>query len=63
VVEIEVALARWVRKQQRGHRCDPRGVQAQLIELEAGQAIGAARYERATGRLTHRNGSRGRLWP
>jgi len=32
-----------------------------LIELEAGQAIGAARYERAESRLTHRNGSRGRL--
>lgn len=25
----------------------------ELIELEAGQAIGAARYERADGRLTH----------
>ena len=33
----------------------------QLIELEADQAIGAARYERTDGRTTHRNGSRGRL--
>jgi len=33
----------------------------ELIELEAAGAIGAARYERAEGRLTHRNGSRGRL--
>jgi putative transposase len=33
----------------------------ELIELEAHQAIGAARYERAENRLTHRNGSRGRL--
>ena len=33
----------------------------ELIELEADQAIGAARYERAERRLTHRNGSRGRL--
>lgn len=34
----------------------------ELIELEAGrQAIGAARYERAENRLTHRNGSRGQL--
>jgi len=33
----------------------------QLIELEADQAIGAARYERSDGRTTHRNGSRGRL--
>jgi transposase-like protein len=33
----------------------------ELIELEAHQAIGAGRYERADGRLAHRNGSRGRL--
>lgn len=33
----------------------------ELIELEAAGAIGAARYERAAGRLTHRNGFRGRL--
>ncbi len=33
----------------------------QLIELEADQAIGAARYERTDGRTTHRNGTRGRL--
>ena len=33
----------------------------QLIELEADQAIGAARYERSDGRTTHRNGSRNRL--
>jgi putative transposase len=33
----------------------------ELIELEATQVIGAARYERADGRVTHRNGSRTRL--
>ncbi len=33
----------------------------QLIELEADQAIGAGRYERSEARMTHRNGSRGRL--
>ena len=33
----------------------------ELIELEATQVIGAARYERADGRTTHRNGSRSRL--
>lgn len=33
----------------------------QLIELEADQAIGAARYERTDVRTTHRNGSRSRL--
>jgi transposase-like protein len=33
----------------------------ELIELEAAQAIGAGRYERTDERMTHRNGSRGRL--
>src|SRR5712691_7348601 len=33
----------------------------ELIELEASQTIGAARYERTDERTTHRNGSRGRL--
>jgi transposase-like protein len=33
----------------------------QLIELEAAQAIGAARYERTGERTTHRNGSRERV--
>jgi transposase-like protein len=33
----------------------------ELIELEASQAIGAARYERSEARTTHRNGSRARL--
>ena len=32
-----------------------------LIDLEATQVIGAARYERADSRSTHRNGSRSRL--
>ena len=32
-----------------------------LIDLEATQAIGAARYERTESRTTHRNGSRDRL--
>jgi len=32
-----------------------------LIELEAGQVIGAGRYERSEDRTTHRNGSRSRL--
>jgi putative transposase len=32
-----------------------------LIEAEADQAIGAARYERTETRTTHRNGGRGRL--
>jgi len=33
----------------------------ELIELEASQVIGAARYERSEDRMTHRNGSRSRL--
>jgi putative transposase len=33
----------------------------ELIELEASQVIGAARYERTDARTTHRNGSRTRL--
>lgn len=33
----------------------------ELTELEAAQKIGAARYERAEGRLTQRNGARERL--
>jgi putative transposase len=33
----------------------------ELIELEASEAIGAARYERTDERTTHRNGSRSRL--
>ncbi len=33
----------------------------ELIELEATQVIGAARYERADGRTTYRNGSRSSL--
>lgn len=33
----------------------------ELIDLEASQAIGAARYERTDARTTHRNGSRTRL--
>ena len=33
----------------------------ELIEAEAAQAIGAARYERTDERVTHRNGSRSRL--
>jgi len=33
----------------------------ELIELEAAQTIGAARYERTDERTTHRNGSRSRL--
>jgi putative transposase len=33
----------------------------ELIEVEAAQAIGAARYERTDERVTHRNGSRSRL--
>src|SRR3970040_2788736 len=33
----------------------------ELIELEAAQAIGAARYERTDERTTHRNGVRSRL--
>jgi transposase-like protein len=36
-------------------------VAQELIELEATQAIGAARYERSDARTTHRNGSRTRL--
>ena len=33
----------------------------QLIELEAADAIGADRWERTAGRLTHRNGYRDRV--
>jgi transposase-like protein len=36
-------------------------VAQELIELEASQVIGAARYERTDERSTHRNGSRPRL--
>jgi putative transposase len=36
-------------------------VAQELIELEASQVIGAARYERTDERTTHRNGSRSRL--
>jgi transposase-like protein len=36
-------------------------VAQELIEHEASEAIGAARYERTEARLTHRNGSRTRL--
>lgn len=36
-------------------------VAQELIELEATQAIGAARYERTDDRTTHRNGSRTRM--
>jgi transposase-like protein len=36
-------------------------VAQELIELEATQVVGAARYERTTERTTHRNGSRSRL--
>src|SRR5438552_18538516 len=32
-----------------------------LIELDANEAIGAARYERTETRTTHRNGTRSRL--
>ncbi len=32
-----------------------------LIDLEANEVIGAARYERSDARTTHRNGSRSRL--
>jgi transposase-like protein len=38
-----------------------RMVAQELIELEASQTIGAARYERTDERTTHRNGSRPRL--
>lgn len=38
-----------------------RMVAQQLIELEASETIGAARYERTDARTTHRNGSRTRL--
>ena len=36
-------------------------VMQELIEVEATEQIGAARYERADSRVTERNGSRGRL--
>ena len=36
-------------------------VAQELIELEASEAVGAARYERSEGRTTHRNGSRSRV--
>ena len=38
-----------------------RMVLQELIETEAAQVIGAARYERAPGRTTERNGSRPKL--
>lgn len=36
-------------------------VAQELIEHEVSEAIGAARYERTEGRLTHRNGARSRI--
>ena len=46
-IDLVRDLARWV-------------VQA-LIDAEAAESIGAGRYERADGRVTHRNGSRPRV--
>ena len=38
-----------------------RMVMQELVEVDAAEAIGAARYERSEGRTTHRNGSRSKL--
>lgn len=67
MTDITMALMELLRKHELGIDSDflREGVQIMmqmLIELEAGQQIGAGRYERKPERVTYRNGHRSRLW-
>ena len=67
MTELTMALMELLRKHETDIDSDflREGVQIMmqmLIELEAGQQIGAGRYERKPERVTHRNGYRTRLW-
>ena len=67
MTDITMALMELLRKHETDVDIDflREGVQImmqKLIELEAGQQIGAGRYERKPERVTHRNGYRTRLW-
>ena len=67
MTDITMALMELLRKHELGIDSDflREGVQIMmqmLIELEAGQQIGAGRYERNPERVTYRNGYRTRLW-
>jgi len=67
MTDITMALMELLGKHELGIDSDflREGVQIMmqmLIELEAGQQIGAGRYERKPERVTHRNGHRSRLW-
>ncbi len=41
--------------------CEPAGSPHGLIEVEAAEHFGAARYERTTARTTERNGARAKV--
>lgn len=67
MTDITMALKELLRKHETEIDSDflQEGVQIMmqmLIELEAGQQIGAGRYERKPERVTYRNGYRTRLW-
>jgi len=67
MTDITMALMELLRKHELDVDSDflREGVQIimqMLIELEAGQQIGAGRYERKPERVTYRNGYRSRLW-
>ena len=67
MTDITMALMELLRKHELDIDSDflREGVQIMmqmLIELEAGQQIGAGRYERNPERVTYRNGYRTRLW-
>ena len=67
MTDITMALTELLRKHELEIDSDflREGVQIMmqmLIELEAGQQIGAGRYERKPERVTYRNGYRTRLW-
>ena len=67
MTDITMALKELLRKHELDIDSDflREGVQLMmqmLIELEAGQQIGAGLYERTPERVTHRNGHRERMW-
>jgi transposase-like protein len=67
MTDITMALKELLRKHELDIDSDflREGVQLMmqmLIELEAGQQIGAGLYERTADRVTHRNGHRTRMW-
>ena len=67
MTDVTMALMELLRKHETEIDSDflQEGVQIMmqmLIELEAGQQIGAERYERKPERVTYRNGYRTRLW-